>query len=184
MNALTQLARKVRLMLGLGIVTMSDDAKRIQQLQVTLLTDEVRDRANRYQDYGFTSRPLSGAECITAAIGGSRSHTVVIRCDDGRYRKQGLEPGEVAIYTDEGDLILLKRGREIQVQAGTKVVVIAPEVLVQASTKVEIDAPLCELSGDLTVAGTIEGQVVMTADGVDLGTHQHQHGDPITGAPV
>jgi len=117
-------------------------------------------------------------------ISGNRSHTVVIRCDDGRHRKRDLQPGEVAIYTDEGDFIIIKRGREIEVQAGTSVLVVAPEVLVQASTKVEIQSPLCELSGDLTVAGTIQGAVVRTAAGKDLGTHQHTHGDPITGGPV
>lgn len=128
MNVLAQLARKLRLSLGLGILRLVDDARRIQQLQVTLLNSEVRDRANRYQDYGFTSVPLDGAECVVAAIGGNRSHLVIIRCDDGRYRMRDLQPGESAHYSDEGDFIVLRRGRIVEIQAGSRVDVTSPVV--------------------------------------------------------
>jgi phage baseplate assembly protein V len=135
-NVLKQLARKIRLSLGLGIVKLVDDARMVQQVQVKLLNSEVRDGANRYQDYGFTSVPLDGAECIVAAVGGNRSHLVIIRCDDGRHRMKDLQPGESAHFSDEGDFILLRRGRIVEIHAGTRVDVTSP--IINCSGRVNV----------------------------------------------
>jgi hypothetical protein len=60
-------------------------------------------------------------------------------------------------------------------------------VTVTAGTKVSLATPLCEMSGNLTVSGTVQGNAVRTASGVQLGTHVHsgvQSGPSNTGAPV
>jgi phage baseplate assembly protein V len=146
------LARKLRLLFGLGLVRQSDDTKRLQRMQVSLLADEVRDDCNRYQNYGFASRPLPGAEALLAAVGGARNHVVVVVVDDGRYRKRDLQPGESAMYTDEGDYIYLQRGRIIEVQAGTKL---------------KIDTPAAEFTGyvDVTEHVKVAGVKVVGSQG-------------------
>jgi len=58
-----------------------------------------------FQHYGFTSRPREGAEIIIIREG---NHIIGIASDDRRYRL-AIEDGEVALYTDEGDYIHLKR---------------------------------------------------------------------------
>ena len=190
---LQQLMRKLRLNIGTGLLKLVDDARKIQQVQITLLDGEVRSNVNRMQDYGFTSVPLEGAEALLAAVGGNRDHLIAIRVDDGRHRKKGLTAGEVALYSDEGDYILLKRGRIIEVLAGTKLKVTAPEVEIIASTKVTITSPTVEMSGTLAVQGnitsqaTITGNSVRTASGKILESHTHgsvQNGPGITGAPT
>lgn len=77
-----------------------------------------------FQHYGFTSRPLSGAEGIIIIEDGI---IYLVASDDRRYRIQ-LQAGEVALYSDEGDVVHLKRNREIYIKGGNKVTVDSPEV--------------------------------------------------------
>ncbi|MGN7832668.1 phage baseplate assembly protein V [Pseudoxanthomonas sp. 22568] len=131
---------KVRLMISRAVIRLVDDALKVQGNQVTMLDDEARASVERFQEYGFTSVPRDGAEAIAVAVGGSRSHMVVVATDDRRYRKRDLKPGEVALYTDEGDYVLLKRGRIVEVKAGTRL---------------RVDAPEAEFLGNLHVNGQI-----------------------------
>jgi phage baseplate assembly protein V len=139
-GTLDPIARRVRLMVGRAVVKLVSDAGALQELQLQLLADEVRSRAERFQNYGFTSVPLPGAEAVAVSVGGSRSHVVVVAVDDRRYRLKDLQPGEVAIYTDQGDRIVLKRDGQIEVVA---------------STRVRIECPRVECSGDLHVEGSV-----------------------------
>ena len=104
------LRRRVSLIIGRGLVKAVDDTSSRQRLQVALLNDELRDEVERFQSYGLTSVPQTGAEAIVVFAGGDRGNGVVIACDDRRYRVNGLKKGEVCLYTDEGDQIMLGRG--------------------------------------------------------------------------
>ncbi|MGO0632206.1 phage baseplate assembly protein domain-containing protein [Pseudomonas sp. SAR267] len=92
------------------------------------------------QHYGFVSGPLPGAEYIVIPVGGNSKHSVVVATADGRYRLQVVD-GEVALYTDEGDYIHLKRGKLIEVKTDT--------LIVNASKKVVFDTPLVEGTGQI-----------------------------------
>lgn len=117
---LKPLANRIRNMLARVYVAGIDDLKMVQTLQVEgLERDETREGVERFQNYGFTSVPLAGAEGIALFIGGVRDHGIVIAVDDRRYRLRNLEDGEVAMYTDEGDSIVIKRGGIVQVNATT-----------------------------------------------------------------
>lgn len=94
-----------------------NDASGIQKVKLSILKGENRDNVERFQDYGFTSTPKAGAEAVVAFVSGNRDHGIVIKIDDRRYRLQGLEEGEVALYTDEGDSIELKRGGRVVVNS-------------------------------------------------------------------
>lgn len=204
---LAPLARRMRLMVGRSFVHLIDDARNLQELQVEILNDDVADGAERFQEYGFTSHPKRGAEAIVLCVGGSRAHPVIVAVDDRRFRLKSLAEGEVALYTDEGDYVWFKRGRNIEVVAGTKAKVTSPLVEVIASTKVTMTTPLVEMSQELRVTGkitgtgglaisggtgaTFAGNVAVaggnvTADGIGLKTHVHggvQPGSGNTGGP-
>jgi len=170
--ALRTLARRVRMLLARSVVAMVNDALKVQGLQITVLDGEVA-QVQRFQEYGFTSVPLPGAEAIVAALAGARSHLVAIAVDDGRYRLKGLQKGEVALYTDEGDVIQFKRGNVIEVTSAGSVEVTAPQVTVLASTKVTLDSPEVHCTHKLTVAGDITAKNVtadteVTANGITL----------------
>ena len=147
-RALQPLQQRVMLMISRALVLVVKDVAGLQGLQVSLLADEVREDVERFQEYGFTSHPHPGAEAVAACVAGSRDHVLVIAVDDRRYRLRSLVQGEVAIYTDEGDKIVLKRGGIIEMTAATKVV---------------ITSPLVQCSGNLEVAGTIDSGATITA---------------------
>jgi len=96
-----------------------------------------------FQHYGFTSRPLAGAEGIIINKG---NHIIMVASDDRRYRI-AIESGEVAIYTDEGDHVHLKRGRVVEVVTDT--------LLVKAWVKVSFETPLVETTGQIQAVGQI-----------------------------
>ena len=120
------------------------------------------------QYYGFTSAPLPGAEFIALPIGGNSKHVVVIASEDGRYRVM-LKDGEVALYTDEGDYIHMKRGRLIEIETDT--------LLVKAKTKVRFETPLVEMSEDVKADGEIADHTRNMQEDRDLyNLHAHPTG--------
>lgn len=164
--------RRVRLMIARAVLAAAaDDSKGIQLVQVKLLDGEVGDGVERMQNYGYTSVPRAGAEGVMVCVSGDRGHGIVVVMDDRRYRLKNLQAGEVAMFTDEGDTIVMKRGRKIEVTAGAEVTVTAPVVKVEASTKVTLTTPLVEMTQDLNVGGSITAEGDVTADGVSLKTH-------------
>ena len=156
-----------------GQVALGNSASKLQSLQLRLLAGEVKDNVEHLEPYGFTACPLEGAEALAGFIGGDRSHAVVIVVADRRFRLQGLKPGEVALYTDEGDLIHFKRGRVIDIETVT--------LNVKATDSVNFDTPL------LTCTGRIESDGDQVAGGISQIKHLHdgvEQGDKQCGPPV
>lgn len=145
---LEPLRRRISNTVGRAVIRACNDDGGVQLLQLEVLRGEIRDQIERLQNYGFTSVPKSGAEAVVVFAGGDRAHGHVVAVNDRRFRKKGMQPGEVAVYTDEGDEVYIKRGGTIQVKAATKLEVIAP--LSTFSGAVEI-------GGALSVVGNISG---------------------------
>ncbi|WP_448645398.1 phage baseplate assembly protein V [Pseudomonas mediterranea] len=163
----------VKNMLARGTVVLVDALKKMQSLQMRLTAGELKDNAEHFEPYGFTSNPLAGAEVLTAFIGGDRSHAVVLVAADRRYRIQSMKPGEVAIYTDEGDKIHFKRGRIIDIETGT--------LNIKATTAVNFETPVINQTGQIISAGD------QLAGGISQINHVHtgvQAGSGQSGAPA
>ncbi len=165
--ALSRLGGRMRNMVGRAVLGMVNDAAALQSVQVQILADQVRDNAEHFQHYGFTSVPFPGAEGIALAVGGSSGHTVVINIDDRRYRIK-LESGEVALYDDQGQYVKLGRDGQVAVKASTKLTLEAPEVDVQADV-FKVQATTVSI-----VSSTL------THNGVNTGG-DHQHGGIVRG---
>jgi phage baseplate assembly protein V len=80
-----------------------------------MLSNETKDDIEHFEPYGFTSNPKGGAEVLVIYLGGNRSHAIAAVAADRRFRLQNLEAGEVALYTDEGTSVVLKRGKIVEV---------------------------------------------------------------------
>ncbi len=154
-------------------LAMANAASKMQTLQVRLLAGEVKDGIEHFEPYGYTAHAHPGAEGVAAFFGGDRSHGVVLCIADRRFRLQALEPGEVALYTDEGDRLHFKRGRVLEIDTMT--------LRVTAGTAVEFDTPVIRTTGRIESAGD------QIAAGVSQINHPHsdvQPGDGQTGAPI
>ncbi|WP_263264036.1 phage baseplate assembly protein V [Pseudomonas sp. RIT-PI-S] len=160
-------------MLTRGVVALAKPTTKMQALQMRLTHGEVKDSMEHLEPYGFTSCPHEGAEGLAAFMGGDRSHGVVVVVADRRYRLTALQAGEVAIYTDEGDKIHLKRGRIIDIETGT--------LNIRAATAVNIDAPVINQTGRIVSQGD------QVAGGVSQINHLHagvKQGTDQSGAPI
>jgi phage baseplate assembly protein V len=160
------------------VLSRVDDSKKMQAVQLTALGGETRENVERVQNYGFTSVPQPGAEGVAVFVGGYRDHGLVVAMDDRRYRLTGLQAGEVAIYTDQGDKVVIERGGTIRVTASTKVVVAAPLVELAGSTHSvakgeDLNTAISTLAGAIGTAvsgiptgGAAAGAAITTAVGI------------------
>ena len=160
--------RYIQLLFGRGSVTRIDDSKDCQEIQISILTGESRDRIERIQDYGLTSNPpVKGSEHFTAFINGNRDHGICLKIANRQFRLKNLKEGEVALYTDEGDKIHFKRGnkidietKELTINANSKVTINTENAKLNCSNA-EVNAELTtvngntEINGNLTVTGPV-----------------------------
>lgn len=150
-NAIRNLARPVAQRAALAvarcILRLVDDTLPIQVVQIDVLAGETRSGVERIQQYGFTSVPLSGCKAVSLFVGGDRSSGIIVACDDNRFRLKGLNPGEVALYTNEGDYLHFKNGRLLEITAQNG-------VTVNSSGGAVINAPSVTVpSGDVVASG-------------------------------
>lgn len=158
--------------LARGVVVLANATRKLQSLQLRITAGEVKDDMEHLEPYGFTSCPHAGAEALAGFIG-DRSHGVVLVVSDRRYRLPNLQAGEVALYTDEGDRVVLKRGRVIEMETQT--------LRITAGQGVEFDTPLISTTGRIESAGD------QVAAGISQVEHVHggvMIGDANTGTPV
>jgi phage baseplate assembly protein V len=157
------------LMVGRCVLLAVNDAPGVQQLQIRALEGEVLDRVERHQEYGFTSHPQPGAEGVVVAVGGLRSHAIVIAVEDRRYRLTGLKAGEVALHDDQGQAVhLMRDGIELRTTRPDGVRISAPKVRVEA-TQATVKASSISLGdGDLRPVARV-GDPVMISSGSSAG---------------
>ena len=123
-----------------GTVERVDDAGALQKIQVTLLAGEVPDDAERVGSYGFSSNPPPSSEAILASVNGARDHMIIIGTEHPDSRPRSLAPGDVALYNDQGVVILIS-GTVVSI-SGASLVTIGGDV---------------HIGGNLVVDGTING---------------------------
>lgn len=164
---LAPLRRRMAHLVTRAVVSLVNDAAKMQALQVNLLADETLDDVEHWQPYGFSAHPQAGAEALVLAVGGHRAHSVVVSCADRRYRITAMEAGEVAIYTDEQDKIHFKRGRIVEIETHT--------LNIKAATAVNFDTPV------ITHTGRIVSDGDHIAGGVSLINHPHADTQPAVG---
>lgn len=168
-------------MIARGVVAMVNAGSKMQGLQLRLTAGEVKGGVEHFEPYGYTSHPLPGAEALVVFVGGDRSHGVAIVVGDRQFRLQGLEPGEVALYSDEGDTLIFKRGRKVELNTGSFVVNATEQILlnapeVRASEKLSAGG-LLDAKGGANVAGALKN------NGVDVGS-EHVHKENDSGGPT
>lgn len=121
LQQLSHLLRPLRVqlqnMVARAVVQVVNDSAKLQGVQLGVLDGEDIDDGERFQQYGFTSVPMPGAEAVVVFPGGDRGHPLVVAVDDRRYRLTGLTGGEVAIYHKDGAKVLLKDGGDIEITA-------------------------------------------------------------------
>jgi phage baseplate assembly protein V len=183
LNALLNpIRRRVRLMISRAVLNAIDDGSGLQLVKVKLLDGEIRDGVERFQNYAFTSVPLSGAEGIAACVSGNRDHAVIVAMDDARYRITGLQAGEAAMYTHmdkqaHKHRIIFKNDGSIEVLA-KNITLKATETVRIEGDKVHLHAAT-EYKFDVNGQGQKwDGQGVETWQDDDIAKPHYPHNPP------
>lgn len=142
------LARRLGNIVARGAVSAVNSGTKMQSLQLRLMADEAKDNVEHFEPFGFTSKPLAGAEHVTVFMDGDRSHGITIVVADRRYRLTGLQDGEAALHDAYGNKAHFKKDGTLDVVA---------------QAKVQITSPLVTMSGNLQVTGSISAGTSMTA---------------------
>lgn len=193
-------------------ITRIDTQGGVQTTQLAGLKPETLEDVELFQHYGLTSVPPEGAMAIVLPLGGQTTHGIILATEHSAYRLQGLASGEVALYTDEGTRIVLRRGKIIDVTCETYNVN-CKNYHVSASDSATFTTPNLDASDQVTAAGIIngnggitlrggtdgetariEGNITHTGgilsssdveiDGVKHGTHKHDTPSGLSGGPV
>lgn len=179
-------------------MTLSNGARKMRELQAEFLAGEVRSELEHVEPYGFTSEPKTdgSAEAFAMFFDGNRSNGIIFCVADRRYRLTNMKPGEVAIYDDQGQKVYFKRDQLLIETPKKLVAIVGGTTTLTSSGAVDITAPQTNIHGPLTVDGLITGKGGMqisggggasvdgnltttgdvTAAGVSLNNHTHDHG--------
>lgn len=157
-----------------GVGTQVVSSGPVQLFQGEALAGEQLQDNEIFQHYGLTSRPPPGFMFVCLPVGGKTAHGIAIATEHATYRLKGLASGEVAVYTDEGDKIVLKRGHVIEITTQT--------LKINASTKVEMITPLVTTTGqikaDLDITDRLpSGGRSMASMRTIYDTHTHHEND-------
>lgn len=115
-----------------GTVTLVDDTKRLQRIQLRVMTDEPvegDEGLEHFQPCGLRSVPSVGADAVVVFPNGDRGHGLVIAVSDRRNAPTDGEPGTVTLYspTSTAKIIILPEGDiEIQPADGRNVFIREP----------------------------------------------------------
>jgi len=166
--AVRPLQRRISGLILRGVVRLVKDSPGVQQLQLSLLAGETTpDSVEHVQPYGFTSVPQVGAEPAIALFPqGERSHAIVLVVGDRRYRLRDLSAGEVALFDDQDQKLVLGRDEiRLEDKHGNTIVLDAAGVTVTSSGTVNVNA-----SGAVNLGGPGGAGVARIGDRVNVGS--------------
>lgn len=164
----------------------------VQKIQVEGLDGETVQDLEHAENFGFTSNPPAGSDCVVVPLGGKTSHGIIVTTTNGAYRITGLSDGETAVYNADGAKMVLKKGRVIEIDCD-KLNIKAPNGVNITSEKVECSAVLTAqgqingnggmavqggngttFTGNVNMVGDLHTTGALTNNGKDVGsTHRH-----------
>lgn len=178
-----RLMARVKNVIGTGTVTGAST----HMLQINTATGRTNDRIKRVHNYGFMSHPLPDAKAYNLYIGGVTARGITVNVEDERYQID-LQPGEVAMLDDKGNIIhqteqgikIYAANGNVDIIAASEVNIKAPQVNVTAektmfSQDVEIGGNLM-VAQNTQVSGAVGGKSGLFG-GVSVESHTHQHQD-------
>ena len=129
----------------------------VQKIQVEGLEGETVQDLEHAENFGFTSHPPAGSDCVVVPLGGKTSHGIIVTTTNGAYRITGLAEGETAVYNADGAKMVLKKGRIIDIDCET--------LNIKAPGGVNIDAPNVDCTAQITAAAQINGNGGLAVQG-------------------
>ena len=144
MTAATRLYRRVMMAVMPMKITATDDSGPVHRVQVRGFPPETIDAMPVLQLYGVASHAMPGSDAMALFASGDRSNGVIVATGNQQYRLRGLNPGEVALYDNAGNIVRLASGGNIAITCPGP-----GNVTLTCPTKVRMVTPRLEVTGDI-----------------------------------
>lgn len=112
---LDPIRRQIRMIVAKCLIQSVNDAKAPDGLSATigLVNSEKHESVPMMQNYGLTSKPKANSRAVVLFVGGARDNGVIVATQGPADKIPTLEDGEVAVYSDYGQSIILKKDGSI-----------------------------------------------------------------------
>lgn len=145
-----------------GIVTLVDDAKKLQALQLELTDeDDVVDEVEHFQPYGVSFRPPADAEAIVVSVGSDQDHLVALAVQSRSKRPTGIEEEEGGLYCLGEFKVFLDKNGIVHLGAKSGAAKVARDDRVEAELS-KIKTELSKIQTTLTTGTSPSGTVSFT----------------------
>lgn len=167
------LYNRLNLVVQLGRVMLVDDGNPLQSMQVKTVYGDTLNAVPHYQPYGYTMVPPAGSQAVVLGIGGLRQNSLVLVAAAETARIVNLQPGESCLYTDEGPVIINRRGRKTELHCDT--------LTIFADTLARFETPMLQVTGEIMDRCDSDGK---TMSGMRSVYNRHQHHGVKAGADL
>lgn len=106
------------------------------------------------QTYGIASKPRAGSEVVAVSLGGAASNRVAIASATPGAGPQTQEDGEVELYSEHGQRVVLDKDGRITVSASGSTIVLKPDGTVAIDAKAGSDVVVNGGTAKVAVEGT------------------------------
>jgi phage gp45-like len=177
-NQAERIFRRALMMTAPVLITTVDDSGPIQIAQVQVNnTGETLDNTAVMHLYGYSAVPPEKSDAAAIFITGQRSNPIIVATNNQQARLKNLQPGESALYTDEGDTVQLNRGNKLNLNSKDTITaksdnafhVDTKTATIEASQQVEHKTPLVIIDKDLKAKGIIDAAGGFFQNGVPIG---------------
>ncbi|WP_397601251.1 phage baseplate assembly protein V [Silvanigrella sp.] len=139
-----------------------NDKTKTQTCQLELFSGEIKEKVERWQQYGITSVPLPETEALCIAAGGERDRVYIVATEDKDYRPISLKSGEVALYTNEKD--------KLHFQNGNKVLLETHFYTAKVKEKIQDETKLFELKATDSIKNETKAYELKSSDNINQET--------------
>ena len=158
-----ELFSNLRGAVSIGQVISVNDAGQAQTVSVLTADNVVRADVEVMMPFGFASMPpLHGAICLLLAVGADPANLRALPIAAPAQRFGGQQPGEAAMYAQDGTRVAVRQGGVVEIWGGTQINLHTETCSISAPAGCTINAAAgttingnTESAGNLTVTGNI-----------------------------
>jgi phage gp45-like len=138
MSAVDRLYTRLRMLIAPVKITATDDSGPVHRAQVRGFPPETIDAMPVLQLYGVASHAMTGSDAMAIFCTGDRTSGVIVATGNQQYRLRNLNPGEVALYDNGGNVVKLANNGMIEITCPGTVTITCPNVVRMVTPRLEV----------------------------------------------
>lgn len=174
-----RLYRRILNMVAPVRINTTNDKGNILTAQIGVSgTPEILDNVPYVQLYGYSSNPPPKTDAICIFGNGNRSNPVIVGTNDIASRPKDYKPGEIGMFTNEGDTLKFNQGKAVALSAGNSFGLTTKDANLKGSDQITLDTPQTTHTGDVKAHGKIDASGGFFQNGNPIGGGGGSAGPP------